>query len=212
MYKKLFILFSVLILHVSASFGAVQLKVSSQQEFRTDNPSEYIKVKVNKDTTLGKYELKQNDILKCKVLQVVDPKRGKRNAVFYVQPVCYSDYGKVTQINDEYYGKYSKTVLSKEEIKNLPKGKIVKGAALAVGSYFIKGLSTGVSFAQGVIQNEEDNRLKSGVVQAYKDSPLSYVEKGEQLDINIGDEFYLVFKLDNDEDDEPNYSYTPHQE
>ena len=212
MYKKLFILFSVIILHVSASFGAVQLKVSSQQEFRTDNPSEYIKVKVNKDTTLGKYELKQNDILKCKVLQVVDPKRGKRNAVFYVQPVCYSDYGKVTQINDEYYGKYSKTVLSKEEIKNLPKGKIVKGAALAVGSYFFKGLSTGVSFAQGVIQNEEDNRLKSGVVQAYKDSPLSYVEKGEQLDINIGDEFYLVFKLDNDEDDEPNYSYTPHQE
>lgn len=212
MYKKLAVLVVAFVLSISVSNAAVQMKVAAQQSFSTENPGQYIKVSVLHDTVLGKYDLKANDMLKCRVLQVTDPKRGKRNASFYVQPICFSDYGKVTQINEEYYGKYSKTVLSKEEIKNLPKGKIIKSAALTVGSYFVKGLSTGVSFAQGVIQNDEDNRLKSGVVQAYKDSPLSYVEKGEELSINPGDEFYFVLNTDEEEAEEPNYSYTPHQE
>ena len=88
---------------------------------------------------------------------------------------------------------------------------MVKNGALMVGSYFVKVLSIGVAFVEGVAKNEQDNRLKSGVTNAYEESPISLVEKGEQLDIKTGDDFYFVFKTEEDVQ-EPNYTYTPAEE
>ena len=191
----------------SSVFAAVQVKVSALDEFHTEHPADSIRVKVREDIVLGDYDLKQNDILKCSVYKVDNPKRGKRNAVFYVRPISVSSSDEVRSIDEEYYGKYSKTVLSKEELKNIKPGKVIKKTALTVGSHFVKGLATGVAFAEGVIKNDEENRLKSGVVEAYKESPLSYIGKGEELDIRTGDNFYLVFNISEDEHaDEPNYS------
>ena len=206
--KKIIILLMALLLP-SSVFAAVQVKVSAVDEFHTKKPADSIRVKVREDIVLGDYDLKQNDILKCSVCKVDNPKRGKRTAVFYVHPTSITSSDQVRSINEDYYGKYSKTVLSKEELKNIKPGKVIKKTALTIGSHFVKGLSTGVAFAEGVIKNDEDNRLKSGVVEAYKESPLSYIDKGEELDINTGDEFYLVFNIKDDEEpDEPNYSYT----
>lgn len=210
--KKIFILLAIMLIPSSA-FAAVQMKVTALTEFHTETPADSMNVKVREGIKLGDYDLKQGDTLKCSIQKIVDPKRGKRNAVFYVKPVSYTSEGTVNKINDDYYGKYSKTVLSKEELKKIPPGKVIKKAALTVGSHFVKGLSTGVAFAQGVIQNDEDNRLKSGVVEAYKESPLSYIDKGENLDIMPGDDFYLVFKIDDEqEEDKPNYTYTVPEE
>lgn len=206
MIKKTLLVLFCIIFQVSATMAAVQMKVSAQKEFRTDKPDYNINVKVLKDTELGNYEIPEGAILECKILEIVDPKRGKRNAGFYVKPESYFYNGNNFQIKEDIYGKYSKTVLSKEELKKIPPAKMVKNAALAVGNHFVKGLSLGVSMVEGVIKNEEDNRIKSGVKKVYKDSPLSYVEEGEQLDLKPGDEFYLVFKIDDDE--EPNYEYT----
>ena len=65
-------------------------------------------------------------------------------------------------------------------------------------------MSTGVAAVQGVVKNEEGNRLKSGVVSAYEASPASYVKKGEDLEFGVKDIFYLkVPKID-----APNYKYT----
>lgn len=212
--KKILILLLCL-MFPSMAFASVQIKVTALSEFNTKNPSSQLKVRVGKDVQLGKYSIKEGDILENQILKVTDPKRGKRNACFYVQPMYYVSDGNNVSIQEEYYGKYSKTVLSKEELKKIPPGKVIKKAALTVGNHFVKGISTGVAFAEGVIHNEEDNRLKSGVVEAYKESPLSYVGKGEQLDIKSGDEFYLVFKIDEDSDKEenkPNYTYTTPEE
>ena len=200
--KKFLILFFIFILQTTAAFAAIQVKVSALKEFKTDAPSKRITVKVLNSTELGKYTLSPDDMLECDVVQIQEPQRGKRNAAFAVKAVSINS----TTIDQDIYGKYSKTILSKEELKKIPPGKVLKKAALTVGSHFVKGLSTGVAFAEGVVENQDDNRLKSGVVNAYKESPLSYVEKGEELDIKPGDEFYFVFKID--EDEEPNYSYT----
>ena len=105
-------------------------------------------------------------------------------------------------------GNYSKVVLTKEEIKKLPYGKMIKNSALLIGNYFVKGLSIGVSFVEGFAKNEKNNRFKSGVTNAYEESPISLVEKGGQLEILKGDEFYFVFKTEEDVE-EPNYTYTP---
>lgn len=196
---------------ISACFAADYLKVTAMEDFSTDSPKETFNVRLREEGTLGKYELPTNSILHCQVLQIVDPKRGKRNAVFFVKPLTYTQGDETLQIQEDMYGKYTTVVLSKEEIKKLPYWKMVKNGALMVGSYFVKGLSIGVAFVEGVAKNEQDNRLKSGVTNAYEESPISLVEKGEQLDIKTGDDFYFVFKTEEDEQ-EPNYTYIPAEE
>lgn len=196
---------------ISACFAADYLKVTAMEDFSTDSPKESFNVRLREEGTLGKYELPTNSILHCQVLQIVDPKRGKRNAVFFVKPLTYTQGNETLQIQEDMYGKYTTVVLSKEEIKKLPYWKMVKNGALMVGSYFVKGLSIGVAFVEGVAKNEQDNRLKSGVTKAYEESPISLVEKGEQLDIKTGDDFYFVFKTEEDEQ-EPNYTYIPAEE
>lgn len=196
---------------ISACFAADYLKVTAMEDFSTDSPKETFNVRLREDGTLGKYELPTNSILHCQVLQIVDPKRGKRNAVFFVKPLTYTQGDETLQIQEDMYGKYTTVVLSKEEIKKLPYWKMIKNGALMVGSYFVKGLSIGVAFVEGVAKNEQDNRLKSGVTNAYEESPISLVEKGEQLDIKTGDDFYFVFKTEEDVQ-EPNYTYIPAEE
>ena len=196
---------------ISACFAADYLKVTAMEDFSTDSPKDTFNVRLREEGTLGKYELPTNSILHCQVLQVVDPKRGKRNAVFIVKPLTYTQGAETLQIQEEMYGKYTTVVLSKEENKKLPYGKMIKNGALMVGSYFVKGLSIGVAFVEGVAKNEQDNRLKSGVTNAYEESPISLVEKGEQLDIKTGDDFYFVFKTEEDVQ-EPNYTYIPAEE
>ena len=187
--------------------AATHLKVVSLNDFSTNSPSKTIDVKLLDAATLGKYEIKEHSILHCNVVEIVDPKRGKRHAPFFVQPAYYTNSNETIKIENEYYGKYSKTVLSKEELKKIPPSRVVKKAALTVGNYFVKGLSIGVSFVEGIAKNKEDNRIKSGFVNAYEESPLAYIEEGEQLEIKVGDEFYLVFKLE-DSLEEPNYEYS----
>lgn len=202
--KKILLILALMFLQITACHAAVQMKVVALEEFKTDAPTETIKVKVLQDSTLGQYDIGVNSILNCKILLVVDPKRGKRNATFYVRPLSYTVNGTTCTIEDEFYGKYSKFVLSKEEIKEIPAGTVIKKAALSVGNFFVKGLSTGVAFVQGFAQNEKHNRFKSGVANAYDQSILSYISEGKQLDINVGDDFYLVFKTKEDSIDEAN--------
>ena len=200
--KKILLILALMFFQITACHAAVQMKVVALEEFKTDAPSETIKVKVLQDTVLGSYDIGVNSVVECQVLRIVDPKRLKRNASFYVKPLSYTVDGTVCEIEEEYYGKYSAFVLSKEEIKEIPAGKVIKKAAMTVGDYFVKGLSTCVAFVQGFAKNEKDNRLKSGVVNAYEESPLSYISEGQQLDIKVGDDFYLVFKTKEDEEEE----------
>ena len=208
MSKKIFLIIVCIFLQISACHAASQLRVMSMEDFRTDSPNETIDVRVIDATELGKYTMPVNTILHSQVLQTIDPKRGKRSAIFYVKPLSYTVNDTVYPIEEEMYGKYSKVVLTKEEVKKLPYGKMIKNGALLVGSYFVKGLSIGVSFVEGFAKNEKDNRFKSGVTNAYEESPISLVEKGNQLEILKGDEFYFVFKTEEDVE-EPNYTYTP---
>ncbi len=196
-----------LILTVSAAHADIQMKVTAIEEFKTDTPTETLNVKVNKDTALGQYNIHSGDILNCKVLLVTDPKRGKQNANIFVEPVSFISGGKTTNINDEFVGKYSKTVLSKEEIMKMPKSGFIKKAALTVGSFYVKGLAPGVSLVEGIANDETGEPIRAGLKQVYKDSPLSYIEKGSELDLTVGEEFYLIFRQE-EEDDKPNYTYT----
>lgn len=198
------LLFGVVCLCAEASD---KVYVEALNGFSSENPAISIDVKVLEDSAIGDYTLKTDDVMHCKITKITNPKRGKISATFYVTPISYTSATDGQKFfNEEYTGKYSKTVISKKEIKkNVKPGKIVKKAAVTVGGFFVKGLSPAVSMAEGMIKNEDGNRFKSGVHEVYENSPVAYVEKGAEVDIKAGDKFYFTFKTSQDdvsEDDE----------
>ena len=190
---KKFLNFSLLSLLLLASpVFAKTVAVEAMSGFTTENPPREMSVKLLEDIVLDdNTTLAADYILDGKIVDVTDPKRLKRNATFTFVPVSYKDKnGKVSQIKAYCPAKYT---------TKINKGELAKSVGLGVGSFFVKG----------AIKNEQDNRFKSSVTNVYNDSPLSYVEKGEELVIEKEQVFFLNFKLKDDveEDDAPNYEY-----
>ena len=193
--KKYISLFVAIVLSFAAANASDKVHVAANTEFNTAAPAKSIDVTVIESTLIGTNLLEENDILHCSVVKITDPKRGKRAASFAVCPLSYTtSEGTTKAINGSFYGKYSEKVLSKDDINSANALKVGKKAAVSVGNHFVKGVAPAVALAEGMIKNEDGNRLESGVKQVYKDSPLSYVEKGKDIVIERGDTFYFVFK------------------
>ena len=196
MFKKIILSVLMLTAFAGMSQAATYIKVEAMEEFTTANPPANMCLMVASNYDLGNYYLKSGDVLTCEVVKVVKPKRGKRDAKFYVKPTEITSDGSTSEITKNYKGSYCKYALSKEALKAAPKVKMVEKAAVSVGNHFVKGcLAPAVSIAEGMIKNEEGNRLKSGIAQLYDDSPVSYVSKGKDIEFKQGDTFYLSFKV-----------------
>lgn len=182
---------------------AKTIAVEALSDFTTENPPKEMSIKLLEDIAVDDtLTIKAETIVDGNVVDVTDPKRLKRNASFTFVPTSYKDErGQVVVIKNYYPAKYT---------TKINKGQLAKSAALGVGSFFVKGLSIGYSAVEGAIKNEKDNRFKSSVTEVYQDSPLSYVEKGEELVIEKGQLFFLNFRTKDDvpEEDKPNYEYT----
>lgn len=193
----------LLLVMLSQPVLAKPVAVEAMSSFTTENPPKAMSIKVLEDVAIDdNLTIKAETVVDGSVVDVTDPKRLKRNASFTFVPTSYKDQsGKVTVIKNYYPAKYT---------TKINKGELAKSAALGVGSFFVKGLSLGYSAVEGAIKNEKDNRFKSSVNEVYQDSPLSYVEKGEELVIEKGQLFFLNFKTKDDipEEDKPNYEYT----
>ena len=182
---------------------AKPIAVEALSDFTTENPPKEMSIKLLEDIAVDDtLTIKAETIVDGNVVDVTDPKRLKRNASFTFVPTSYkNERGQVVVIKNYYPAKYTTKV---------NKGQLAKSAALGVGNFFVKGLSIGYSAVEGAIKNEKDNRFKSSVTEVYQDSPLSYVEKGEELVIEKGQLFFLNFRTKDDvpEEDKPNYEYT----
>lgn len=202
--KRFFILFAVAMCLSVQSVMAVTVRVQALSDFTTENPPEYMSVKILDDLIFDEETLvKSGCVLKGQIVDVKSPKRLKRNANFKFIPLSYKDAnGNIIEIKGYYPAKYT---------TKLKKGELAKSAALTVGNYFVKGLSMGYSAIEGAVKNEKDNRFKSSVNAVYEDSPFSYIEKGGEIVIAKEQVFLLNFKAKNEpeEDDEdlPNYEY-----
>lgn len=212
--KFLYFVFLIVLSSMFSQAYAQTIAVQALDAISTAQPPQSISVRLLEPLELPEFSLLTGSVLKGDVIDVVSPRRLKRDATFSFKPVSYTD------LNAETYNLNLNIISS--YTKPLDKGKIAESAALGVGSYFVKGLSMGVAAVKGAVKNEEGNRIKSSAVSVYESSPFSYAEKGEDLDINKGDCFYLKFpnpdKVKNDDtssDDEPkghNYSYTIEKE
>lgn len=185
---------------------AKTVAVEALNDFSTENPSARMSIKILEDLAIDdNVVFSEGTVVDGKVVDVTDPKRLKRDATFTFVPLSYVDKnGKTIDVKGYYPAKYT---------TKISKGELAKNVGLGVGNFFVKGLSLGYSAVEGAVKNEKDNRFKSSVTEVYKDSPLSYVEKGAELVIEKNQMFYLNFKSKDDEDesDLPNYEYTPLQ-
>ncbi|MBO8430253.1 hypothetical protein IAC76_02590 [Spirochaetes bacterium] len=197
MKKVLFKLFlSIAICSFGVAVYAETMQVMALSDFSTENPSEYIEVQIYNDVMLDEnLSLRSGYRMKAKVVDVVSPKRLKRDAKFSIIPVSYKDFSGVEHpIEKEHVGKYSPKF-------DIDKGQLAKDAALAVGNHFVKGLSLGYHAVEGAVKNEEGNRLKSSVVSVYESTPLSYANNGEEIVIKKNDFFSFKFKKDKNNKD-----------
>ena len=192
--KKSLLILVMLMFSFGAANASDRVHVRAISEFSTANPAKSIDVTVVETTVLGTDELKAEDVLHCNVVKITNPKRGKRAATFAVCPISYTSEGVTHNVTGNYYGKYSSKALTADELKNVDAMKVGKKAAVSVGNHFVKGVAPAIAMAEGMIKNEDGNRLESGVKQVYKDSPISYIEKGKDLVIEPGDAFYFNFK------------------
>lgn len=176
---------------------AERLHVQAMSDFSTFSPVNTITFKALNAIELSpEVKIWSGDVIEARINEVIPPKRLKRNASFRIVPISYTDsMGTTHTINEEFVGKYSPKF-------ELDKGELAKNTALTVGNYFFHGLSVGYHAVEGAVKNEEGNRAKSSVVSVYKNSPLSYVENGQELEIKAGDLFSFTFKTGNNDDED----------
>ena len=196
--RRLFLPVFILIMAASLPASAAQkVKVTALTPFNSLNPVSTMKV-----ITLEKAEFdngivfEDGTVIYGDIIDIKQPKRAKRNASFKFKPTSYMYNGQTHTINDpKFIAKYS-------EYKQLDKAELATSAAATAGGFLfhIPLLSESVSFLKGVVKNPEDNRLKSGAVQVYKDSIFSYVEEGKDIDLKENTMFVLKFKSSDLED------------
>lgn len=194
---RIFLCFLGMLL-LAPSVLASTMCVRAVTPFSTETPTDTMTVKLLEEYKVSDgLTLPVGTVINGTVSDVVSPKRLKRDATFSFTAQKYDDGRGVSgNFDKNYIGKYYQKVDKKELAKN---------TSLTVGSFFVKGLSLGVNAVQGAIKNEEGNRFKSSAKSVYDNSPLSYVEEGQELDIKPNDIFWLKFK--NSTEDEPNYEY-----
>lgn len=192
--KKIF-LTVILSTIICTPVWSLNVEVEALSDFSTDNPPKVYTVKTVEPFVTKKVRVEAGSIIEGKII-TKDAQRLKRDATFsFVPTKLITPEGNVLKVKRDYVGKYQKQV---------DKKKIAETVALTAGDFVIKGFSSGVTALEGAVKNEQGNRLKSTAVALYEKSPVSYIQKGEALELKQGERFYINFK--NNDDDGNNYN------
>ena len=201
-----YLLILVLALIINPSY-AKSIKVQALSDFSTENPPKTWRIKVLESFTMdnGIY-VKANTIVEGKVIDVTSPKRLKRNASFkFIPETYYSSDGIVQKVKRDFEGKYSSR--SELNAKTVAKKGAVTAGNMLIGSF----VAPAVGLVEGAVKNERGNRAKSAAISAYESTPLSYANKGKELEFKKGQNLIMNFKLKGEDENiinnEPNYTY-----
>lgn len=172
---------------------AYNVEVEALSDFSTNDPPQTFSVKVVEPINSTNVTIESGSIIKGKVI-TKDAKRLKQDATFSFIPLYIeTPNGEVVKVKRNFVGKYR---------KEIDKKKIAKSAALTAGNFVVKGFSTGVTAVQGAVKNEQGNIIKSTAVAVYEGSPVSYIQKGDALEIKQGQRFYMKFSDNGEAEDE----------
>lgn len=192
MLKKV-ILF-LFIIFCSLPAQATSVLVQSQERFSTKFPRRYVSFKLMENLKLknGMY-FEHGAVVKGRMIETKLPKRGKRDACFIFMPESYTIPSK--NITKSLRHKNLEAKLSGYE--KLNKVQLVEKTGVYASGVVVPGVSQAYWFAKGAIKPQKgQTRVKSGVNSIYKNSPISYIEQGDELIVKEGRflkmEFYLA--------------------
>lgn len=171
----------------SAHARTKTIKVFALEDFSTREPSLTYNIQIIDDDVIGSQVIRRGAIISGDVIKVEGPKRGKRNAYFEFIPTSYI-YNDVSETFK------TSCVARVVGYKELDPQKAAVYLARKASNLVFKGASIGIAFVEGVAKANEGTRLKSGFISAYKDTPLSYIEEGSELEVRPGDIIILKFK------------------
>lgn len=172
---------------------AKNIKVQALSDFSTANPPETWSVLVVEGfTTPNDYYVASGSKIEGKITNVTEPKRLKRNATFTFIPISFYDSEKneTFDIKQNYKGKYS-------SLSDVSAKSVAKQGAILAGNKLVDGFfGPGVALVEGAVQNKTGNRAKSAAVSLYESTPLSYANKGKEMEIKEGQVFVMSFGTD----------------
>lgn len=198
LYMRKFLLTILAFLFLPCMAFAEDMKVMALTDFSTDSPSE-IKVQVLQTVSLDEdVNIEIGSVVVGKMVDIIPAKRLKRDATFSFVPSYFITPAREKFVfNRTYTGKFSPKI-------EIDKADLAKSAALSVGNFFVKGLTTGFYAVQGAVKDEKGNRLVSSVNNVYENSFLSYFEKGGATCIKAQSMF--TFKFDSPKFDDAELS------
>lgn len=185
--KKSFLIIILNIFLLSSSVQAKTITAEALDNFSPENPVGIFKVKTLSTQELEKgFFLDAGTIISGQIIKIQGPKRGKRDGYIELVPLLVT-YRSIEIQTPEFVAKVT-------EYKPVnPQELVLNTGKKAVGFVF-HGATQGISFVEGAAKAEEGQRLKSGLIKVYKDSPLSYIEMGKELNVNAGDILTLKIK------------------
>lgn len=168
-----------------------KIAVESLNSFSASDFNSEFEVKVLEGNSFDNGVVIENgSIIKGQAVEIVDAKRGKRDAYIVLKPISYTvpSKGTIKEFED---ADWLADVIG---YKPFDAKSVAMSAGTTVAGYFIKGIGQVFYFAKGVISPQEgENRLKSGAISVYENSPLSLIEEGENINIKKGDLLVLRF-------------------
>lgn len=187
--KKYLIILGFIMCFLNSAAEAKTIKVSALTAFSTENPSPIFKVQ-----TLEPLEIEDNisiesgTIVTGQVCRIQSPQRGKRDSYFEFIPTSLMYNEQIINLDT------SNTIARIVGYEPITPTEIAKSVAKKSIGLFYKGATQGISFVEGIAKAEDGERIKSGLTKVYKDSPLSYIEIGDELNISEGDIIILKLK------------------
>ena len=174
----------------------------------TENIPQYLTLKVPSQTIAGgKIHLENEALLRVKITNIYPAKRGKRDGYIETKLIAYSLPQKGNEAVDVSEQELELKINSYKEtdFKGLAQTTATSVVSHVVGIPF---LNQGVAAVKGAVKPIEGNsRIKSAGISAYKSTPLTYFEKGKELNINPGQKLTISFK-EQEPDNNTNYDYT----
>lgn len=186
---KKFLLILVFLLFSAVGVQAKNIKVIALEPFSSGHPCRTFAVQTLQDEFLPDDTfLPEDAIVTGQIIQVEAPKRGKRNGYikFVPQKIVYED----RTINIKNF-KFIAIITYYTPIDPID---LTFNVARKTANFVFHGAVSAVEFALGAVENQEGNRIKSGAMNVYRDSFLTYIEVGEELNVKKGDILILKIK------------------
>lgn len=173
----------------SLNVEAKTFKVISLKTFSTEMPSPTFAVQtIQKEILTSNFVLPKGTIIFGIVLKVNSPTIGKRNGTFEFIPTETIYKGVATKIN------HPTMVAEVVGYNSIGKRQIAFDTAKKTANFFLRGAISVFEFADGAINAQDGQRIRTGVKKAYNDSFLSYIEPGKELHVRRGDIIILKIK------------------